>query len=113
MTIFARSGYLGVGLWFLMWAIWFIAMIRSRRALAARGLKMEAAVAVVAMACALAVLVNAVFDPSIEGPPVSAWIWSVYGLGLGLVLLSRPGRAAPNWELSPAARPGRLEHPTS
>ena len=113
MTIFARSGYLGVGLWFLMWVIWFIAMIRSRRALAARGLKVEAAVAVVAMACALAVLVNAVFDPSIEGPPVSAWIWSVYGLGLGLVLLSRPDRAAPNWELSPAARPGRLEHPTS
>ncbi|MET0564961.1 MAG: O-antigen ligase family protein [Acidimicrobiia bacterium] len=113
MTIFARSGYLGVGLWFLMWVIWFIAMIRSRRALAARGLKMEAAVAVVAMACALAVLVNAVFDPSIEGPPVSAWIWSVYGLGLGLVLLSRPDRAAPNWELAPGARPGRLEHPTS
>ncbi|MGH8947878.1 MAG: O-antigen ligase family protein, partial [Acidimicrobiia bacterium] len=38
MTIFARSGYLGVGLWFLMWAIWFIAMIRARRSLAARGL---------------------------------------------------------------------------
>ncbi|HEX2404501.1 MAG TPA: O-antigen ligase family protein, partial [Acidimicrobiia bacterium] len=74
MTIFARSGYLGVGLWFLMWVIWFIAMVRSRRALAARGLTVEAAVAVVAMAVALAVLVNAVFDPSIEGPPVSAWI---------------------------------------
>ena len=113
MTIFARSGYLGVGLWFLMWVIWFIAMIRSRRALAARGLNVEAAVAVVAMACALAVLVNAVFDPSIEGPPVSAWIWSVFGLGLGLMLLTRPGRAAPNRDQSPAARPGRLEHPTS
>ena len=109
MTIFARSGYLGVGLWFLLWVIWFTAMIRSRRALAARGLSAEAGIAVVAMACALAVLVNAVFDPSIEGPPVSAWIWSVYGLGMGLIVLSRPG----NWDRSAAARPGRLEHPTS
>jgi hypothetical protein len=92
MTIFARSGYLGVGLWFAMWAIWYILMIRSRRALAARGLRVEAGVAVVAMAVALAVLVNAVFDPSIEGPPVSAWIWSIFGLGLGLMTLSRPGR---------------------
>lgn len=102
MTIFARSGYLGVGLWFLMWVIWFIAMVRSRRALAARGLSVEAAVAVVALACAVAVLVNAVFDPSIEGPPVSAWIWSIYGLGLGLMVLSRPARTAPNLVHSPA-----------
>jgi hypothetical protein len=92
MTIFARSGYLGVGLWFAMWAIWYIMMLRSRRALAARGLRVEAALAVVAMACALAILVNAVFDPSIEGPPVSAWTWSIFGLGLGLMTLSRPDR---------------------
>lgn len=97
MTIFARSGYLGAGLWLLMWAVWFIAMMRSRLALAARGLEVEAAVAVVAMACALAVLVNAVFDPSIEGPPVSTWIWSVFGLGLGLMLLSRSDRTAPEF----------------
>ena len=107
MTIFARSGYLGIGLWFLMWVIWFIAMIRSRRALAARGLSVEAAVAVVAMACALAVLVNAVFDPSIEAPPVSAWIWSIYGLGLGLMLLTRPSRTAPNWDQSPSGAVSR------
>ena len=56
MTIFARSGYLGVGLWFSMWVIWFIAMIRSRRALAARGLQRGGRVAVVAMACVVAVL---------------------------------------------------------
>jgi hypothetical protein len=92
ITIFARSGYLGVGLWFAMWAIWYIMMLRSRRALAARGLRVEAAVAVVAMACALAILVNAVFDPSIEGPPVSAWTWSIFGLGLGLMTLSRADR---------------------
>jgi hypothetical protein len=92
MTIFARSGYLGVGLWFAMWAIWYIMMLRSRRALAARGLRVEAAVAVVAMATALAILVNAVFDPSIEGPPVSAWTWSMFGLGLGLMTLHRPDR---------------------
>jgi hypothetical protein len=97
MTIFARSGYLGAGLWLLLWAVWFIALMRSRLALAARGLDVEAAIAVVAMACALAVLVNAVFDPSIEGPPVSAWIWSIFGLGLGLMLLSRPDRTAPEF----------------
>ena len=104
MTIFARSGYLGIGLWLSMWAIWFIAMTRTRRSLAARGLKLEAAVAVVAIACALAILVNAVFDPSIEGPPVSAWMWSVYGLGLGLMTLNRANSAAAKWNLSSAAR---------
>ena len=107
MTIFARSGYLGIGLWFTMWVIWFIAMVRSRRALAARGLSREAAVAVVAIAFAVAVLVNAVFDPSIEGPPVSAWIWSVYGLGLGLMLLTKPSRTAPNWDQSPSGAVSR------
>jgi hypothetical protein len=106
MTIFARSGYLGVGLWSLMWAVWFIAMMRSRRALAARGIGVAAALAVVAMACALAVLVNAIFDPSIEGPPVSAWIWSIFGFGLGLMALSRPGRATPQWEPIPTATGG-------
>jgi hypothetical protein len=105
MTIFGRSGYLGIGLWFAMWVIWFIAMMRSRRALAARGLGVEAGIVVVAMASALAVLVNAVFDPSIESPAVAAWIWSLFGLGLGLMALSRPGRRAPGWAPDLEAKP--------
>ena len=104
MTIFARSGYLGVALWFWMWLIWFIAMIRARRALAARGSRNEAAITVVTMAFAVAVLVNAIFDPSIESPTVSAWIWSAFGLGMGLMLLSRP---SPDWEPAPVAATAR------
>jgi hypothetical protein len=88
-----------------MWVIWFIAMMRSRRALAARGLGVEAGIVVVAMASALAVLVNAVFDPSIESPAVAAWIWSLFGLGLGLMALSRPGRRAPGWAPDLEAKP--------
>jgi hypothetical protein len=104
MTIFARSGYLGIGLWIAMWAIWFVALTRARLALAARGLIREASIAVVIMACALAIHVNAVFDPSIEGPPVSAWIWAIYGLGMGLLTLINPNRARLVWDLPSEVR---------
>jgi hypothetical protein len=89
MTIFGRSGYLGISLWILLWVTWFALVTRARLALFARGLRREAGLAVATMAFVVATHVNAVFDPSMEGPPVSYWLWSAYGLGLGLTALSR------------------------
>jgi hypothetical protein len=34
-------------------------------------------------------MVNAFFDPSLEGPQVAVWAWSLAGIGLGSLLLAR------------------------
>ena len=108
MTIFARSGYLGKEL-LPVHDVGDLVHCHGSVETCPGGPRTsrEAAVAVVAIAFAVAVLVNAVFDPSIEGPPVSAWIWSVYGLGLGLMLLTKPSRTAPNWDQSPSGAVSR------
>ena len=38
--------------------------------------------------------IEAIFNPSIEGPQTAFWLWTVAGLGMYLTVLSRPSRAA-------------------
>jgi hypothetical protein len=43
---------------------------------------------------AAAILVNAIFDPTIEGPQVGLVLWTIFGLGAALPLLHLPVLAA-------------------
>jgi hypothetical protein len=47
----------------------------------------------------VAILVNAYFDPTVESPQVALWLWSLFGVGLGLVARERLHREqpAPPW----------------
>ncbi|MCI0545633.1 MAG: O-antigen ligase family protein, partial [Actinobacteria bacterium] len=89
LTILARSGWVGLGLWILMWGFWFQEVNATRRRLASAGYPRLSGVASWAMVGVLAIHVEAFFNPSIEGPQSAFWIWSVFALGLFLVIASR------------------------
>jgi hypothetical protein len=89
ITIFARSGLIGFGLWALMWTSWFHQLLKARRRFLARGMTLLADVNTWLIAIAAAILTNAIFDPTIESPQVAAWVWAIFGAGLGLIVNSR------------------------
>ncbi len=39
------------------------------------------------------ILMNAFFDPTIEGPQVGVWIWTLFGMGAVLGLGARASRS--------------------
>lgn len=89
VSVFAHSGWIGFGLWVLLWWTWFRELSRSRLRYLARGQPFLADLAAVLMAGIAAQLTNAVFDPTIESPQVAAWVWSLYGFGLALIAMTR------------------------
>jgi hypothetical protein len=88
VSVFARSGWLGAGVWILMWWSWFDQLFRSRRRFLARGQTLETDINSWLIATAAALLVNAIFDPTLEGPQTAAWVWAIFGLGLGMIALA-------------------------
>ena len=40
----------------------------------------------------VAILVNAIFDPTLEGPQVGWWLWGFLGFGIGMSVLERWNR---------------------
>lgn len=89
--ILARLGWVGVVLWSLVWISWFAALQTTRRRLRARQHLREAGLAGWIMISPIPILVNAVFDPTLEGPQVSVWLWAFFGAGAALAVLSRWG----------------------
>jgi len=81
LDVLARMGLVGAGLWVALWWSWFRFIRRARRRLQGlrRGLIEVCMVGVVAM------LVGAYFDPTLESPQAALWLWTLFGLGLGLV----------------------------
>ena len=57
-----------------------------------RGHKLEAGIIVWLIVTVVAILVNAVFDPTLEGPQVAWWLWAMLGFGISLVALDQAGR---------------------
>ena len=108
--ILARMGYVGIALWAILWVAWIREMLGLRRRLARRGRRTEAAAAVWILVSAVAILVNAVFDPTLEGPQVGWWLWSLFGLGVAMTLLERRG-VLPDLHLG--RRPRRFETPVA
>lgn len=93
LTILARMGWVGAGLWLLLWAFWFGELEATRRRFRARGLRALSGLAAWAMVAVLAIMVNAVFDPTLEGPQVAIWLWAIFGLGSALAVLGRRSRS--------------------
>ena len=89
--ILARLGWVGVTLWLVVWFSWFAGMQTTRRRLRSRRHFREAAIASWIMLSPIPILVNAIFDPTLEGPQVSMWLWAFYGAGAALTVLARRG----------------------
>jgi len=88
LTILARGGVAAFVLWGLLWGAWFVEQGRSSRWWRGTRNVPELGGTLLLCSSAVALLVNAVFDPTLEGPQVGIWLWVLFGLG---VALSRTG----------------------
>jgi hypothetical protein len=103
LTIFVRVGVVGIGLWLLMWLTWCWSMVRCilrsprgvRDPVVALGAAVElgawVALGAWVLASVLGILLNAYFDPALEGPQACVGLHVLFGLGVVLVRCP-PGR---------------------
>jgi hypothetical protein len=84
--ILARMGWVGVGMWVILWSVWVLQLLQLRIRLLQRGKAVEAGLAAWLIVSVLMMLVNAVFDPTVEGPQVGFWLWLMFGIGAAMSL---------------------------
>ena len=89
VSVFGRSGLIGLGIWLMMWWAWFYGLLRSRRRFIARGNFTVADICAWLVVMGVITLINAIFDPTIESPMVGAWAWAMFGIGLAAITGSR------------------------
>lgn len=90
LTIIARVGLVTFAVWVLFWGVWARQLLRVRRRQARRRAP-QAAMATWLLGASAAFLVNAYFDPSLEGPQAAVWLFVLVGLGAALTS-RRPAR---------------------
>lgn len=103
LDVLARLGVVGLGLWILLWIAWLWRMLLGHFRLQRAGLHDRRRMADLCLVAALAILVNAFFDPSLESAQAAVPLWTLFGIGAVLT--------NPRWRLSaePALEPsGRL-----
>lgn len=83
LTILARMGVIGFALWIAFWVGLIVSM--HRRVTTERGRRW----AWWLTASLLGIHVNAVFDPTLEGPQVAVWLWTLVGVALAQMLSSQ------------------------
>ena len=97
MTMLARAGLPGVVLWLAIVVSWLGMMIQAMRTARRRG-ETEWAGLFLFLGCyAGSIIINASFDPVLEGPMQGIWFWSLIGFGIGSVMVYRRRHmASPN-----------------
>jgi O-antigen ligase len=83
LTFLARGGVPALLLWCCVQAAWLREMLRRYRDSRSRGQHGWSRIFLFLVAYWLAILVNAAFDVSLEGPMIGIWFWTVFGVGLG------------------------------
>src|SRR5207244_612023 len=104
-------------LWVAFWVSWYFVMLNRLRRRWAPLSPVSVGILKVCVVGVTAILVNAYFDPTLEGPQVAIWLWTLVGLGLGIASI-RPGSrttAAPPvaGSQTPIRSPRRSAAPTS
>jgi hypothetical protein len=94
LTILARSGVPGAALWILLQGGLCAGLLGVRRRARRAGDHSQAALSVWILAYWTAFTVNSAFDVYLEGPQGGIWFWSVFGVGLALLVNSRSRYAA-------------------
>jgi hypothetical protein len=89
LTVLARMGVPGLGLWLLLQAAFGASLVgsylRARRHRAMFWCQIDGWL----FAYWLALIVNASFDVFFEGPQGGIWFWSIFGLGLAAMRIQR------------------------
>jgi O-antigen/teichoic acid export membrane protein len=95
VAIYARLGLIGLALWILLWWTWFAHMLKVRRSALMTGEVRRAGLAGWLIAAEVMILVNAIFDPTLEGPQVAIWTWALFGVGAILKVRKRSRPSMP------------------
>ena len=90
--VLARMGWVGIILWAMLWLTWMAEMQTLRRRLRYRDRPRESALVSWLMLAPIPILVNAIFDPTLEGAQVSFLLWAFFGSGAALVILAQQNR---------------------
>ena len=96
LTVLARAGVPGLVLWAALQAWFAFAMLRGWLRAKRSGQHDQASVFAWVLAYWMAILINATFDPSLEGPQGGIWFWCViaYGVALSIEQLRPEGLVA-------------------
>ena len=89
MTLLARAGIPGAVLWALVLMSWFGMLMNSILTARARGQEEWANLFLFIGCYAAAILINATFDVTLEGPMQGIWFWCLFGFGVGSVMIYR------------------------
>ncbi len=95
LTLLARTGVPSFALWLLLWLVFCRQLYRSVRRRPGGVRDPANALTVWLLAAPPAFLVNAIFDPALEGPHSGIWLFTIVGVGAAHVgLLRANGRGA-------------------
>ncbi len=95
LTLLARTGVPAFALWLLLWVVYCRQLYRSARRRPGGVRDPANALTVWLLAAPPAFLVNAIFDPALEGPHSGIWLFTVVGVAAAhLSLLRTNGRGA-------------------
>lgn len=110
IEILARSGVPGLALWILLQLAFALALLSAAARAKADGRSTWLMIIGWILVFWLAGLVNASFDPYLQGPQGGIWFWTIVGVGLVAIRAVRDGVPDP-WEHAPeaAATSGRVE----
>jgi O-Antigen ligase len=89
MTLLARTGVPGAVLWALVLVSWFGTLTRAMVTARVRGHERWVELFLFVVCYAIAILINATFDVTLEGPMQGIWFWCLFGFGIGSVMIYR------------------------
>lgn len=88
VEILARTGVPGLILWISLNAAYGLALLRAAGRARARGDTYLVRILGFVFIYNLAALVNASFDPYLQGPQGGIWFWTMFGVGLAAIRIS-------------------------
>jgi hypothetical protein len=89
MTLLARAGIPGVVLWALVLVSWLGMLMKTMLTARARGHERWVELFLFVVCYAIAILINATFDVTLEGPMQGIWFWCLFGFGIGSAMVYR------------------------
>jgi hypothetical protein len=95
MTILARTGVPGLGLWLAFLSAWFLSMAATIVKAKWRGDDAWANLLLFVSCYAIAIIIDATFDVALEGPMIGIWFWCLIGFGLSSSMVYRAQCARP------------------
>ncbi|NNC43977.1 MAG: hypothetical protein HKO03_12140 [Acidimicrobiia bacterium] len=81
LSVLARMGVTGAVLWVILFVVWFRTLSKARRNLQLSEKDQKARLLLWCQLSVIAILINAFFDPTLEGPQVGIWLWFIFGMG--------------------------------